>query len=122
MEKTGCCITNDSLVSAPVSRQHCHCHNCGPTLGISTNCGVTCYSLYTLSDTGPLLIIPQVRGQAQIKVLMKYLWIEEGAAARQSRSADAGWAGLGWAGLVSAAIPLAETVIIQRVQIAGAKC
>ena len=53
---------------------------------------------------------------------MKYLWIEEGAAARQSRSADAGWAGLGWAGLVSAAIPLAETVIIQRVQIAGAKC
>ena len=96
MEKTGCCITNDSLVSAPVSRQHCHCHNCGPTLGISTNCGVTCYSLYTLSDTGPLLIIPQVRGQAQIKVLMKYLWIEEGAAARQSRSADAGWADAGW--------------------------
>ena len=52
MEKTGCCITNDSGpgvalgwgVSAPVSRQHCHCHNCGPTLGISTNCALTCYS------------------------------------------------------------------------------
>ena len=122
MEKTGCCITNDSGPGVLGWAGGCR-HLCpGSTVIVTIVAPHSAFLQTVLSLVTavypfwywPTSYYSTAPGQAQIKLLMKYLWIEEAAVARQSRSADAGWAGLGWAGLVSAAIPLAGTVIIQR--------